>query len=66
MDNIKKDYNDEPVEYCLACNSLHILEDASGNTICGSCGVTNFTATTSIDAYLTHSGDDFLSDAEDE
>jgi hypothetical protein len=57
MENNK--YNDEPVEYCLACNSLHIVYEEDNNAVlCMNCGAMDFTAMApSIDKYLKMVGD---------
>lgn len=52
----KIDYNIEPVEFCLACNSLNI-KDIGGNALCGKCGVVNFTDKTDINKYLKSTDD---------
>lgn len=52
----KSKYDDEPVEYCLACNSLHLVHEESRNvTICMNCGAEDFTAMSkTIDEYLKY------------
>ena len=52
----KNNYNDDPVEYCAYCKSLHILETKNG-VICGSCGAENYTNThKNIEEYLERFG----------
>jgi uncharacterized Zn finger protein (UPF0148 family) len=44
--------DEEIVEYCAACGSLHLLED-DGHVVCGSCGAMDFySISPSIDNYL--------------
>jgi len=44
MDQINEsieDYDSFPVEACIQCKNLHILEDEAGNTICSRCNTLN-------------------------
>lgn len=43
--------NDEPVYYCKACISLHIL-DNNGDDLCGNCGAVNFVSVVPFEEYL--------------
>lgn len=47
----KKEYNEEPVEYCISCGSLHI-KDNDGHSVCMNCGSVDFTEQTNIYKYL--------------
>lgn len=49
--NIKDKYNEEPVEYCKLCNSLHITIEYD-HLFCGQCGSIDFTGTTDINTWL--------------
>lgn len=33
--------DEEIVEYCASCNSLHLLEE-DGHVVCGNCGAVDF------------------------
>ena len=41
MENNKYDYDEDPVEACRHCKSLHIVMDDVDNNICMRCGSTN-------------------------
>lgn len=44
--------DEEIVEYCAACGSLHLLED-DGHVICGNCGAVDFySISPNIEDYL--------------
>lgn len=44
------DYNKEPVEYCLACHKLRLI-DVNGKPLCLDCGAMNYTSYCSIDDW---------------
>lgn len=44
------EYNEEPVYYCKACLSLHIVEE-HGNDLCKNCGAINFVSVIPYEDY---------------
>lgn len=53
----REEYEKEPVEYCKACNSLHLENHAQG-VICNNCGALNYTSRTDILLWLEMADDE--------
>lgn len=50
-----KDYNDELVEYCGVCKSLHLVEE-DNHVICMNCGSVDYSFKAHIEFWLKKYG----------
>ena len=50
--SLSSKYNEELVESCIHCGSLHLINDKHGNVTCQDCGSENYTELLNIFKWI--------------